>query len=85
MSAGVQCETCRVFSPAPGGRWLCVVRIPDGGPSSVLASLGIGPREDPATFCSILCLAEWAYAYAMTVAAPAGTEPRPRAGTGWPG
>ena len=74
MTAGVQCETCRVFCPQPSGRWLYVVR-PSAEPSSIMASLGIGPREDPLTFCRVLCLAEWAVVQAAINEPATGTEP----------
>ena len=82
MTAGVQCKTCRRFAPSAPPGWLYIVR-PAAEPS-FMASLGIGPRDEPATFCSMRCLAEWAYVQAVTFGAPAGTEPPPRAGTGWP-
>ena len=73
MTAGVQCETCRTFCPQPSGRWLYVVR-PSAEPS-IMASLGIGPREDPLTFCRVLCLAEWAVVQAAISEPATGQEP----------
>ena len=83
MTAGVQCETCREFAPsaAPPG-WLYVVR-PSGEPS-IMSALGV-VREEPATFCRMLCLAEWACVQAAALEPAMGSEPPPRAGTGWPG
>ena len=37
--------------------------------------LGIGPRDDPATFCSVRCLAEWAYVQLATNEPATGKEP----------
>ena len=73
MTAGVQCDTCRTFSPSTPSSWLYVVR-PSEGPS-IMASLGIGPREDPGTFCSVRCLAEWAYVQLAAGEPATGTEP----------
>ena len=41
-------------------------------------------RPEPGTFCSLRCVADWAYVHAMATGTPAGMEPPPRAGTGWP-
>ena len=71
MTAGVQCETCRAFSPHPSSAWLYVIR-PAAEPS-IMTALGIGPKEDPLTFCSVRCLAEWAYVRLVT--SEPGTEP----------
>ena len=74
MTAGVQCETRRKFSPQPSGKWLYVIH-PPAAEMAVMASLGIGPREDPLTFCRLRCLAEWAYVQ-LAVGEPAtGKEP----------
>lgn len=72
MAAGVQCDTCRRFAPRPDGRWLYVVRQPSE--PSFLASIAGPAREDPDTFCSMGCLAEWAYVQAIAIEPAAGTE-----------
>lgn len=74
MTAGVQCETCRRFVPSAPPGWLYVVR-PTAVEPSIMASLGIGPREDPLTFCAVRCLAEWAYVQLVTSEPATGTEP----------
>ena len=81
MTAGVQCETCRRFGPSTPPGWLDVVR-PTVEPS-LLTALGV-VRDEPATFCRMLCLAEWACVQAAALEPATGTEPPPRAGTGWP-
>ena len=73
MTAGVQCETCRKFSPPPSGGWLYVVR-PTAEPS-IMASLGLGQRDEPLTFCRVLCLAEWAVVQAAISEPATGKEP----------
>ena len=73
MTAGVQCETCRAFSPQPSGRWLYVVS-PAAEPS-LMSVLGIGRRDEPATFCSMRCLVEWGYVQLVTGEPAAGQEP----------
>jgi hypothetical protein len=81
VTTGVQCETCRVFSPQPSGQWLYLVR-PVTEPS-VLAALGV-IGGDPGTFCSPRCLAEWAYVQAVTGSPATGIEPPSSSGVGWP-
>ena len=74
MTAGVQCDRCRRFAPSTPPGWLYVVK-PSAEPG-ILASLGIGgQRDEPGAFCSMRCLAEWAYVQAVTEAQPAGEEP----------
>jgi hypothetical protein len=73
MTAGVQCETCRRFAPSTPPGWLYVVR-PTAEPG-ILASLGMGQRDEPLTFCRVLCLAEWACVQAATSEPATGTEP----------
>ena len=73
MTAGVQCETCRKFSPSPGGAWLYLVR-PSAEPS-IMAQLGIGQRDEPLTFCRVRCLVEWGYVQLVTIEPATGTEP----------
>jgi hypothetical protein len=76
MTIGVQCETCRKFAPSTPPGWLYVVVRPSAEPG-ILASLWTGQRErdDPGTFCSMRCLAEWAYVQVVTGEPATGTEP----------
>jgi len=74
MTAGVQCDTCRRFAPGPPPGWLYLVRQPSSEPS-ILASLGIGPREEPGTFCSMRCVAEYAIVEAAAGEPATGSEP----------
>lgn len=60
---GVQCDTCRKFAltPLPEG-WLLLAR--QGAPAvlSVLDMFGGGNGPElTGTFCSLRCLADWAY------------------------
>ena len=73
MSAGVQCETCRRSAPSTPPGWLYVVR-PVAEPS-IMSALGIGQRDEPLTFCRVLCLAEWAIVQAATSEPATGIEP----------
>ena len=70
MTVGLQCDTCRRFVPGSPPSWLYLVRQPPE--PSILSSLGIG-REEPAAFCSMKCVAE--YAYVQAIDAASGTEP----------
>ena len=83
MTAGLQCDTCRTFAPQSSPRWLYLIQQPSEPPSFVESMLG-SSRVEPLTFCSMRCVAEHAYVVAMTNGAPAGTEPVPRTGLGWP-
>ena len=77
MTAGVQCDTCRRFAPSTPPGWVYLVR-PSAEPSmpSMLSALGYGaPREEPAAFCSMRCLAEYAIVQAAAGEAASGTEP----------
>jgi len=82
MSAGSQCDNCRAFVPVhqPGLLYL----VQQQPPTDVIAAM-FGTPSDPLTFCGMRCVAEYAYVVAVATAAPAGTEPVPRAGLGWPG
>ena len=73
MTAGLQCDTCRTFAPQGSPRWLYLVQQPSEPPSFVESMLG--SRADPLTFCSMLCVAQYAYVQAVTEGKPAGTEP----------
>ena len=74
MTAGVQCDTCRTFTPEPSGQWLHLVPHPD--PVSSILSSVLGSRSGPsASFCSVQCLAEYAIARALVEGYAAGEEP----------
>jgi hypothetical protein len=72
---GNRCDApgCTAFSP-PSCRWLYLVQPPED--SSVLAALGIG-RAEPLTFCSMLCVAQYAYVQAVVEGSATGQEPSP--------
>jgi hypothetical protein len=76
VTAGVQCDNCRVFGPSRAPAWFYVAQQPGetDEPPSVLAALFGNPSE-PLTFCTIECLRDWAYVHAETNGAAAGTEP----------
>jgi len=67
---GAQCGTCRAFSPSTG--WLVLARQSE--PSFMSSMLGgsSGGAELVDTFCSLRCVAE--YAYVKAVAEAAGTD-----------
>jgi hypothetical protein len=74
VSAGVQCDTCRDFTPSPAAGWLHVVRL--GEPAGVMAMLTGGSETSvTASFCSMLCLAQYAMARALVDGRAAGEEP----------
>ena len=83
MTAGVQCETCRKFGPGPPPGWLFLMRQPTSERDPVAQLLAFD-RPEPGTFCSLRCVADWAYVAAMANGKPTGMEPPPKAGTGWP-
>jgi hypothetical protein len=64
MAAGNQCDTCRTFAPQGSPRWLYLVRQPTEPPSFVESMLGC--RTEPLTFCSMRCVAEYAYVQVVT-------------------
>ena len=84
MTAGVQCETCRKFGPGPPPGWLFLMRQPTSERDPVAQVLAVFERPEPGTFCSLRCVADWAYVAAMANGTPTGMEPPPKAGTGWP-
>ena len=75
MSAGTQCDNCRVFGPQHAPGWFYLGQQPrdDDEPASVLTAL-FGRPSEPLTFCTVKCLADWAYVHAMTGEAT-GAEP----------
>ena len=59
---GAQCDTCRKFDNDPS-RWIYVQRrLPDGG----FSLFGQAPSETVGTFCTMRCLAEFAYVLAVS-------------------
>lgn len=73
---GTQCDTCRTFAPQPSPGWLLLARQAEPSFMSLLSQGG--GTEMVGTFCSMRCVAEYAYAHAVIAEQP-GT------GTGWPG
>ena len=74
MTAGVQCDNCRRFGPPHAPGWFFVAQQPgENEPSSFMTAL-FGKHGEPLTFCTVKCLAEWAYVHAVASEA-AGTEP----------
>ena len=76
MTAGVQCDNCRVFGPSRAPGWFHLMQQPgeDDSPPSLFTALFGNPGE-PLTFCTVRCLADWAYVHAMTGEAATGSEP----------
>ena len=71
MTAGTQCDTCRVFGPSRPAGWFYLMQQPaDDGQPSILSALFGNPSE-PLTFCSVKCLAEFATARALVEELPA--------------
>ena len=78
MTAGLQCDTCRTFASQTAVPWLYLVRqtAEQSFLSSLSSALGYQPA-DPATFCSMRCLAEFAYVQLAAGGAATGTEAQP--------
>ena len=74
MTAGNQCDSCRKFVPQHAPGLLYLVQQPHEPPSFVESMLG-SSRAEPLTFCSMRCVAEYAYVQVVTEGKPAGTEP----------
>lgn len=74
---GVQCDNCRKFS-ATATNWLILSHQSSNG----FSLFGQPVNELNGTFCSMLCLAEWAYVKAVleseAKAVEAAPKPRPR-------
>ena len=75
MTAGVQCDNCRVSAPQSAYGWFVLGQRPreDDQPPSVLAAF-FGDSDEPLTFCTIECLRDWSYVHAEADGAAAGTE-----------
>ena len=85
---GTQCDTCRVFTSDPqAGGWLFLAQFNPAGQSPFAAMLGGGGGPELAgTFCSLLCLAEYAYARLAAEGITPSGERLPGTGTeGWIG
>lgn len=74
MTAGIQCDTCRVFSPSGNG-WLTLARLER---TSIMEQLFPGgPQEYPPAFCTWKCLADYAIVRTLVEGQPAPEEPAP--------
>ena len=72
MTAGVQCDNCHTFAPMPAPGWLHVLQ--QGEPGFLASLTGSGP-EVLWTFCTVLCMAQYAMARALINGNAAGEEP----------
>jgi hypothetical protein len=88
---GSQCDGpgCARFAappprhPAPPGWWFLVQ---PAAPREFIDQL-FGDKTkaaEPRTFCSLRCLADWAYTAAVVSGPAGGAEPEQETGTGWP-
>jgi hypothetical protein len=75
MTAGTQCDNCRTFGPSRAPGWFYLGQQPDESETPSIVAALFGNPSEPLTFCSVKCLADWAYVHAMTGDAAAGTEP----------
>jgi hypothetical protein len=73
VAAGSQCDSCRKFVPQHAPGLLYLVQQPTEPPSFVESMLGC--RAEPLTFCSMRCVAEYAYVQVVTSDRATGTEP----------
>lgn len=79
MTAGAQCDTCRVFGPPHAPGWFVLYQYPveeEQQVPSIMSALFGNPSE-PLTFCTVKCLAEFATARSLIEgqAAPEGEKP----------
>jgi hypothetical protein len=74
VTAGVQCDNCRLFGPQRAPGWFCVAQQPDEEAAPSVISVLFGLPEQPLTFCTIKCLADWAYVRNAAAEAAASTE-----------
>lgn len=70
MTAGIQCDTCRKFSPTGAG-WLALNNL--AAQVSFMDML-TGPQEYPPAFCTWKCLADYAIARALVEGQPVEGE-----------
>jgi hypothetical protein len=74
MTAGIQCDTCRDFASNPATGWLHLVQM--GEPAGLMAMLhGSQESSVAASFCSMLCLAQYAVACSLIDGKATGEEP----------
>ena len=75
MTAGVQCDTCRTFSPSHAPGWFFLSQIPGEEQVPSIMTKLFGNSCEPLTFCTVKCVAEFATARALVEEQPAGEEP----------
>lgn len=76
MSAGVQCDNCRVFAPRNPAGWLYLIQQPAEETDVPLVVRALfGTPSEPLTFCTVKCVAEYTFAQSVAAEASAGTEP----------
>ena len=69
---GIQCDNCRTFTQDTSN-WIVVSRV--GGLTGLF---GQPVNEMAGTFCTVRCLAEWAYVKAAIESEAVEAAPRPR-------
>ena len=75
MSAGTQCDNCRTFGPSRAPGWFYLGQQPaEEEVPSILSAL-FGSQGEPLTFCTVACLADWAFVQKLAAEAQAGSEP----------
>jgi len=77
VTAGTQCDNCRTFGPSRAPGWFYLGQQPGEETAPSILSALFGNPEEPLTFCTIKCLAEWAYVRNAAAEAAAGTEAGP--------
>ena len=82
---GLQCDTCRKFALPPADGWFVLAQNQPLQMSPLLGPVG-GGSELAGTFCSIACVAQYAYVRAVTEGtAVTGDAGRTPGAEGWLG
>ena len=75
MTAGTQCDNCRVFAPPHPPGWFFLGQQPGEEEAPSALSVLFGRSPEPLAFCTIACLADWAFVQKLAAEASAGSEP----------
>jgi hypothetical protein len=73
----VQCDgpSCDRLGPQDAAGWFILFQMPGGKVSAYMAMLGAPQAETAGTFCSPVCVAEYATARALTDSVQPGEGP----------
>ena len=83
---GLQCDTCRKFALPPADGWFVLAQNQPADMSPLAMFSSPGGSELAGTFCSITCVAQYAYVRAVTEGtAVTGDAGRMPGAEGWLG